>query len=407
VDLAYLSNVSTINCYKKHYTKPVLSKSSLAGFTIVELLVVIVIIGILAAITIISYTGISGRATVAAMQSDLNGAANQLKQYQVINSAYPTTLDCSSTPAANSICLKASNSNTYTYTPNNTTNPPTFSLTETNTNGTAYVITDSTGPTSTVAVTPVNLTFNATSTGSTGTIQTWTVPATGTYTIEAWGAQGGIPLGVSDSNRGLGAKMQGDFALTSGQVIKIVVGQGGTQNTSGNTANGGGAGGGGSFVWINGQTTPLIVAGGGGGGSIINGGVAPYWYGVGGAIGINGLPSYSNVSNNGTAGGDATYSGGAKGWISMIGTLNFNGTANSYGGYGGFGGGGHDVNNDHAGGGGGGYSGGGGGQYGYASGYGNSDGRNGGGGGGSYDSGTNQSNTAGVRTGQGLVTINN
>jgi prepilin-type N-terminal cleavage/methylation domain-containing protein len=41
------------------------------GFTIVELLVVIVVIGILAAITVVSYNGIQGRAQVTKMNSDL------------------------------------------------------------------------------------------------------------------------------------------------------------------------------------------------------------------------------------------------------------------------------------------------------------------------------------------------
>jgi len=111
----------------------------LSGFTIVELLVVIVVIGILAAITIVSYTGISGRATVAAMQSDLSNASTQLKVFYTINGAYPTANNCS-TPGSTEICLKASASNTFTYTSNGTT----FGLTETNTNGTAYNVTDST-----------------------------------------------------------------------------------------------------------------------------------------------------------------------------------------------------------------------------------------------------------------------
>ena len=41
-----------------------------AGFTIVELLIVIVIIGILAAITIVAYNGIQQRAQAATVQSD-------------------------------------------------------------------------------------------------------------------------------------------------------------------------------------------------------------------------------------------------------------------------------------------------------------------------------------------------
>ena len=53
----------------------------LAGFTIVELLVLIVVIGTLAAITIISYTGIKNKATVASLVSDLDGASKLLSMH--------------------------------------------------------------------------------------------------------------------------------------------------------------------------------------------------------------------------------------------------------------------------------------------------------------------------------------
>ena len=52
-------------------------------------------------------------------------------------------------------------------------------------------------------------------------IQEWTVPATGTYTIEAWGAMGGVGI---NSAAGLGARMRSDFTLTQGTVLKILVG---------------------------------------------------------------------------------------------------------------------------------------------------------------------------------------
>lgn len=240
-------------------------------------------------------------------------------------------------------------------------------------------------------------------------IQEWTVPTTGTYTITAVGAQGGKPLNTGDSIRGGGATMMGDFMLTAGQVVKVVVGQEGIECTSGNPSNGGGRGGGGSFVWISTQSTPLVVAGGGGGGSITNtSGSINFCKGIGAPITNDGLPSHGQVSNFGTAGGDATQgSEPAKGWTSMFGALDFSGsTAGGHGGIGGFGGGGTGADaTPHAGGGGGGYSGGGGGEYQLNSGSGNLDGRNGGGGGGSFNAGTNQSNTAGNNFGMGSVTI--
>lgn len=51
------------------------------GFTIVELLIVIVIIGILAAITIVSYTGITARANTAAGQSNAKGILGKVNVY--------------------------------------------------------------------------------------------------------------------------------------------------------------------------------------------------------------------------------------------------------------------------------------------------------------------------------------
>ena len=65
------------------------------GFTIVELLIVIVVIGILAAIVIVSYNGIQKKATTAALASDLANASAKLQLYQVDNSTYPNSIsDC-------------------------------------------------------------------------------------------------------------------------------------------------------------------------------------------------------------------------------------------------------------------------------------------------------------------------
>lgn len=52
------------------------------GFTIVELLIVIVVIAILAAITIVSYNGVTGRAHDVSVQNDMRNADNGLQLYQ-------------------------------------------------------------------------------------------------------------------------------------------------------------------------------------------------------------------------------------------------------------------------------------------------------------------------------------
>ncbi len=61
------------------------------GFTIVELLIVIVVIGILAAITIVAYNGIQGRARSAAQVSVLASAAKTANVSFTLNNTYPVS----------------------------------------------------------------------------------------------------------------------------------------------------------------------------------------------------------------------------------------------------------------------------------------------------------------------------
>ena len=65
-------------------------KQNTHGFTIVELLIVIVVIGILAAISIVAYNGISNRANDSAVQSDLKNIATKISLYQAEHGALPS-----------------------------------------------------------------------------------------------------------------------------------------------------------------------------------------------------------------------------------------------------------------------------------------------------------------------------
>jgi prepilin-type N-terminal cleavage/methylation domain-containing protein len=63
------------------------------GFTIVELLVAVVVIGILAAVSFVTYSGVAANATIASMKSELSGALNILEADRVTLGSYPDGLD--------------------------------------------------------------------------------------------------------------------------------------------------------------------------------------------------------------------------------------------------------------------------------------------------------------------------
>lgn len=60
------------------------------GFTIVELLIVIVVIGILAAIVIVAFNGVSARSRDASLASSITAVQKGLELYNVHNSIYPS-----------------------------------------------------------------------------------------------------------------------------------------------------------------------------------------------------------------------------------------------------------------------------------------------------------------------------
>lgn len=114
-----------------------------SAFTIVELLIVIVVIGILAAISIVAYSGISHRATVATLQQDLSNATQKIQIYQLDNSKYPVSVTDCPNPTTDNVCLKSTSGTIYTeFRADNNSTPQTSCLTAKSANGTSYHVTN-------------------------------------------------------------------------------------------------------------------------------------------------------------------------------------------------------------------------------------------------------------------------
>jgi prepilin-type N-terminal cleavage/methylation domain-containing protein len=276
-----------------------------SGFTIVELLVVIVVIGILAAISVVSYNGIAQKAKTTALQSDLTNAKKTLQMYQVENGSYPTGIvkdtGCP-TPADTKYCLKSSPGVDMSYINND---PQKFIVNGSNGSLLLGSVTESTSPSIVSLSGSVKFDY-------TGNIVNWTVPAGVTkINIITKGAQGGYvnyEANVFDPNTGewlgaenkatiggKGAYVSADFTVTPGQVLSILVGQQPDSPASdyGYSFPGGG---GGTFVALGSNyttATPLLVAGGGGA-------AAGDWWGFG-DTGQGG--QVSNINSSGDGGG--------------------------------------------------------------------------------------------------------
>jgi prepilin-type N-terminal cleavage/methylation domain-containing protein len=86
-----------------------------SGFTIVELLIVIVVISILATIAIIAYSGIQTRANNTIVVTNLRSTETSLENFRVLNDYYPNSGSDYSSVKNGGLSLKGTLSNTLLY----------------------------------------------------------------------------------------------------------------------------------------------------------------------------------------------------------------------------------------------------------------------------------------------------
>lgn len=208
--------------------------STRGGFTIVELLVVVVVIGILAAITIISYSGVQKKATASTLSAELSSAVRRIKLFQIDNDELPSSIDDCPNPTGENLCLKTVDDVSFAYSVDNAVSTKKFVLTATKGN-LKYFITEDSEPKEYTQVT---------ATGG-------TIADIGGFRIHTF-TNGGT------------------FNVTNGGYIEylIVAGGGGGQTNVGNpTSTGGGGGGAGGYLMgieeVSIANYPVVVGSGG------------------------------------------------------------------------------------------------------------------------------------------------
>ena len=100
------------------------------GFTIVELLIVVVVIAILAAITIVAYNGITERSRASQAQSNLSQALKKIKSFAATEGteSFPTSVTACPSPSSTELCLSSGVSGTVTYAVSNSSATKSFCL---------------------------------------------------------------------------------------------------------------------------------------------------------------------------------------------------------------------------------------------------------------------------------------
>ena len=99
------------------------SKNKSRGFTVIEMIVVVITISILAAITIVGFNGAQKRARDSMVQAELANVQKQIQIFRGTSANFPTAINACPTPGATAICYTPPSGVTMNYYVNNTASP--------------------------------------------------------------------------------------------------------------------------------------------------------------------------------------------------------------------------------------------------------------------------------------------
>lgn len=220
--LALKQSVHALYLFQMGYIHNSKHRAGKSGFTIVELLIVVVVIAILAAITIVAYNGISQKAHQSTLAADAHSAATIMGTDQAMGGSYPTSAAASNGGKG----LPASPGTSYLFHSDGTTYC--ISVNSSFSGVTSYYISSS-NPTPSFGQCPQDLASTVTTIAGNGTVGN-VDGATGTSTIAAPAAlvaDGSGTLYFSDSSTSRIRKL-----TTAGQVTTLA-GNGSSSCTEG------------------------------------------------------------------------------------------------------------------------------------------------------------------------------